>query len=306
MKPLVAIVGCGKVGSALGVLLACNGYRFAGVASRSIESARRLAERCGIDRFTDEPWTMTKEAHVILLTTPDDALEAVCVRLAQEEGIGSGAVVLHCSGAHPSTILSAARSCGAWIGSMHPLQSFPSTEVVGNPFDGIDMTIEGDEPACRQARNIACDVGANTLAIGTATKPLYHAAAVVASNFLVTLMDMALHLNEEAGIPYEKGFAPLKPLIWGTLNHIENIGPRAALTGPVVRSDLKTVETHLRAMNHHAPHWLPLYRSLIRANADLAFRAGRISAEVRDRFFELVQEAADVPEREGADGRREG
>lgn len=306
MKPLVAIVGCGKLGSTLGVLLARNGYRFAGVASRSIESARRLAERCGIDRFTDEPWTMTKEAQVILLTTPDDALEAVCARLAQEEGIGSGTVVLHCSGAHSSTILSAARSRGAWIGSMHPLQSFPSTEFVGNPFDGIDMTIEGDEPACRQARDIACDVGAHALAIGTETKPLYHAAAVVASNFLVTLMDMALHLNEKAGIPYEKGFAPLKPLICGTLNHIETIGPRAALTGPVVRSDLKTVETHLRAVNHHAPQWLPLYRSLIRANADLAFRAKRISAEVRDRFFELVQEAADVPEREEEDGRREG
>lgn len=305
MKPLVAIVGCGKVGSAFGVLLARKGYRFAGLASRSIESARRLAKRCGVDRFTDEPWTITREARVILLTTPDDALAAVCARLTQEEGIGSDTVVLHCSGAHPSTILSAAKSRGAWIGSMHPLQSFPSTEVVGNPFDGIEITIEGDEPACRQARDIASDVGANAIAIGTETKPLYHAAAVVASNFLVTLMDMALHLNEAAGIPYEKGFGPLKPLISGTLNHIEAIGPQAALTGPVVRSDLKTVEAHLRAMNLHAPRWLPLYRSLIRGNADLAFRAGRISSDVRDRFFELVQEAAEETERVGADVRKE-
>uniref|UniRef100_A0A7C4RR28 DUF2520 domain-containing protein n=1 Tax=Desulfatirhabdium butyrativorans TaxID=340467 RepID=A0A7C4RR28_9BACT len=306
MKPLVAIVGCGKVGSAFGVLLARKGYRFAGFASRSIESAKRLAERCGVDRFTDKPWTITREAQVILLTTPDDALSAVCERLVQEDGIGSGAVVLHCSGAHPSTILSAARSREAWIGSMHPLQSFPSREIAGNPFEGIEITIEGDEPACRQARDIAADVGADAIAIGTETKPLYHAAAVVASNFLVTLMDMALHLNEAAGIPYDTGFGPLKPLIFGTLKHIEAIGPQAALTGPVVRSDLKTVEAHLLAMNAHAPRWLPLYRSLIRGNADLAFRAGRISADVRDRFFELVKETAEDMERMEADVRKEG
>ncbi|MEW6260595.1 MAG: Rossmann-like and DUF2520 domain-containing protein [Thermodesulfobacteriota bacterium] len=290
MKPLVAIVGCGKVGSALGVVLTSKGYRFAGLASRSLTSARRLAERCGVDRFSDEPWAITREAQVILLTTPDDVLSGVCDRLAREDGIASGAIVLHCSGAHPSTILAAAASRGAWIGSMHPLQSFPSTEISGNPFEGIEISIEGDEPACSVARDIATDLGADSIAIGTETKPLYHAAAVVASNFLVTLMDMALHLNEAAGIPYEKGFGPLKPLISGTLKHIEAIGPRAALTGPVVRSDLKTVEAHLQAMHHHSPQWLPLYRSLIRATAELAFSAGRISADVRDRFFERVRE----------------
>ncbi len=306
MKPLIAIVGCGKVGSALGVVLSGKGYRFSGMASRSIDSARRLAERCGVERFTSEPWAVTREAQVILLTTPDDALSIVCDQLAQKDGIEPGAIVLHCSGAHPSTVLSSAKDRGAWIGSMHPLQSFPSTEISGNPFEGIEITVEGDEAACSVARNLVADLGGNAISIGTETKPLYHAAAVAASNFLVTLIDMALHLNEAAGIPYEQGFSPLKPLISATLKHIEAIGPQAALTGPVVRSDIKTIEAHLCSMNVHVPQWLPLYRSLIRANADLAYRAGRIPSDVRDRFFELVRKSVEKFERIEAKDSHEG
>lgn len=290
MKPVVAIVGCGRTGSALGVMLAQKGYPFSGLASRSLDSARRLAARCGIDRYSDRASSITRESDIILLTTPDDAIQQACERLVQENGISSGAAVLHCSGAHPSTILASARTAGAAIGSMHPLQSFASTEVIGNPFLGIQMAIEGDDAACRKAREIAIDLEAHPIAIGTETKPLYHAAAVVASNFLVVLMDMALRLNAAAGIPCEEGFAVLKPLITGTIHNIERIGPQAALTGPVVRSDLQTVKTHLQAMQAHAPEWLPLYRSLVRGTAELACKAGRIPAETRDRFLALARE----------------
>jgi predicted short-subunit dehydrogenase-like oxidoreductase (DUF2520 family) len=86
----------------------------------------------------------------------------------------------------------------------------------------------------------------------------------------------------------------LKPLITGTIHNIERIGPQAALTGPVVRSDLQTVKSHLQAMRAHAPEWLPLYRSLVQGTAELACKAGRIPVETRDRFLALAEEIPEI------------
>jgi len=278
MKPSFAIVGCGKVGTALGIFLSRAGYTIAGFSSKSLSSARHLAEIVFSDHFSDIPWDITRHADVVFITTPDSAIEETCSGISQHEGFADQAVVLHCSGALASSVLSSAKKRGAWIGSMHPLQSFASTEYRTNPFQGIIFSIEGEDPAVKIAKTIVSDLSGNAVTLLTEAKTLYHASAVAASNYLVTLLDLSVQLMEEAGVNRQDSFSLLKPLIVGTLSNIEKVGVRKALTGPIARGDVKTVKNHLAEIGSKRPDLLRLYKVLARYTVDIA-AAGNAASE---------------------------
>ena len=262
MKPSFAIVGCGRVGSALAKYLAEAGYIPAGLASKSLSSAKRVADLTGSASFTDTAWEVTRKADIIFITTPDGTIKETCESIAVKNGFNAGSVVLHCSAALTSTILLPAKNCGASIGSMHPLQSFASTEYSHNPFSGIVTSVEGDKKATDTASRVVADLGSGCVTIQTEAKILYHASAVVASNYLVTLLDLSLNLIRQAGVPADDAFRSLKPLIEGTLANIEKMGTRDALTGPIARGDIQTIENHLLEIGSKTPNLLPLYRIL--------------------------------------------
>ncbi len=277
MSASFAIVGCGKVGKALGKFLVAAGYDVAGVSSKSLSSAREAAKLLRTDRCSDVPWKITPAADVVLITTPDGAIADTCGRIAENRGFKTGAVVLHCSGALPSTILAPARDCGAFTGSMHPLQSFASDLFDRNPFEGIIMAVEGEPKALVIATQMANDLGAVCLAIKTEGKTLYHAAAVAASNYLVTLMSMAFKLLDAAGISGASAFDVLKPLIDGTLANIKAVGIPQALTGPIARGDVVTVKNHLSEIASRTPELMELFKTLSRYTIDIARAKGSLS-----------------------------
>jgi predicted short-subunit dehydrogenase-like oxidoreductase (DUF2520 family) len=278
MKPSFAIVGCGKVGTALGIFLTRAGYNAAGFASKRLSSAKHLAEIVFSDRFSNIPWDITRHADVVFVTTPDSAIEDTCSAISQNAGFTDQTVVLHCSGALASSILSSAKTCGAWIGSIHPLQSFASTDYRTNPFQGIIFSIEGEDPAVKIAKTIAADLSGTEVTLLTEAKTLYHASAVVASNYLVTLLDLAVQLMEETGVNRQDAFRLLKPLIEGTLSNIEKVGVRKALTGPIARGDVKTVKKHLEEIGFKRPDLLQLYKVLACFTVDIA-AAGNVVCE---------------------------
>jgi len=214
-------------------------------------------------------------------------IESVCESISKQNGFSPASVVLHCSGAHASTILNSARKSGASIGSMHPLQSFASVDITQNPFKGIRVAIEGDSMAVSTSAQMARDLEALPLQILTEGKPLYHAAAVVASNFLVTLMGAALRLIQQAGVPADEAFAVLRPLIEGTLANIDRSGVHQALTGPVVRGDVQTVETHIQAIGKAMPDLLPFYTCLVHYTAVQAAEGNRISPDLLKIFMDM-------------------
>ena len=146
-KPGFVIVGCGRLGTSLGKHLLRAGYPLLGLASKSLSSAEETAKIIGTDLYCDKAWEITKGADVIFLTTPDGVISDACRTLVENKGFKKGAIVLHCSGAHPSTILSADEKSGVFIGSMHPLQSFATKEIEGNPFSGIIISVEGADKA---------------------------------------------------------------------------------------------------------------------------------------------------------------
>ena len=277
MKPSFAIVGCGRVGTALAVFLTRAGYRAVGFASKRISSAEGVANMVGSERFSSVPWEITSSADIVFITTPDSAIPDTCNKISRHIGFAENAVVMHCSGALSSSVLSGAKDCGAWIGSMHPLQSFASADYEINPFQNIVVSIEGEEPALEFARKISRDLGGQGVEILTEAKTLYHASAVVASNFLVTLLDLAFQLIGQAGVHRRDAFNLLKPLIEGTLSNIEKVGTQDALTGPIVRGDVKTVEKHLEEIGLKSPKLLMLYKILAFHTIDIAAARGAIS-----------------------------
>ena len=256
MKPSFAIIGCGKVGRALAQQLPEAGYRPMGFSSRRITSARAAAEIAGaLDRCFEKTWEAAKDADIVFITTPDDAIKESCRIIVENNGFKKKSVVFHCSGALASTELALVKSgnaksgimTGVQIGSMHPLQSF-AVQKSGNPFDNIMMAVEGDPAAVETAREIVTDLGAQPFTISTDGKMLYHAAAVVASNYLVTLMDLAIKLMAASGVSETEAFKILNPLVKGTLANIESTGIPDALTGPIARGDVEIVTKHVQAL----------------------------------------------------------
>jgi len=124
---------------------------------------------------------------------------------------------------------------------------------------------------------MAEDLGSICLTIKTEAKTLYHASAVVASNYLVTLQDLALRLIGEAGLSGDDAFKVLNPLIKGTLSNIENVGAIKALTGPIARGDIETITRHLDEIGEKTPNLLLLYKILGQYTVDIALAGGTIS-----------------------------
>jgi predicted short-subunit dehydrogenase-like oxidoreductase (DUF2520 family) len=289
MKPSFAVVGCGRVGTAFARYLAGAGYRPAGFSSRRPESARTAATLAGApDKWFAESWDAARTADILLIATPDGLIAETCLEIFEKCRIREDAVVLHCSGMLPSTILASAADAGAKIGSMHPLQSFAARQYTDNPFAGIMMAIEGDAAAIETSRMMAEDLGATPFVIRTDGKTLYHAAAVAASNYLATLIAVAVKLMAASGAPEKDAFRILKPLVMGTLDNIETLGATDALTGPIARGDVDTVAAHLTAIGNMSADMLKFYKQMGRATVPLARSKGTLSEEAARRLLEIL------------------
>lgn len=289
MKPSFSVVGCGRVGTALAVFLTRAGYRAAGFSSKSLSSAKRVANRVHSDHFSRVPWEITVSADIVFITTPDSAIIETCDDISTNQGFTNKTVVFHCSGALASSVLSSAKRCGAHIGSMHPLQSFASTEYEINPFQGIIISIEGEDHAVKTARKIVADLDGMSVGILTEFKTFYHASAVVASNYLVTVLDLAIQLIGAAGIKERDAFSLLRPLIDGTLSNIEKVGTKDALTGPISRGDVKTVEKHIQEINDKRPDLVMLYKSLGAYTVKIAAARGTMLESTLQRLKSITR-----------------
>ncbi len=265
----VAVIGAGNTGKVLALALKKQGYKIAAAFSRTPASREAAAEMLCCPVFKN-PTEAAGGADIVLLTTPDSVIEEVCNEIASGGGFHSGQVVLHTSGAHSSTILHSAREQGVRVLSLHPLQTFPEVEAGLRSLKGTYFTMEGDEGAARMAAEMVEAMGGETIAIPTEMKPLYHAAACVACNYLVALLDAALKMFQCAGVPPGKAMEALLPIMNCTLYNVKELGTEKALTGPIARGDISTVKSHLQSMEEHIPELLPLYKHLGLQTVELA------------------------------------
>ena len=287
-KPDISIIGAGVVGTALGVLAAKAGYRVVAVAGRTIESARKAAGMIA-HAVACSPAEAAARGNLVLLTVPDDAIASVADRLAETGAVRAGAVVAHCSGALGSDVLAVlARRCGARVASMHPLQTFPTVPMAMNSIPGCYFFCEGDATAVSAVMQLAGDLGGIPMEIEADRKTLYHAAACMACNYLATLQEAAIATAVLAGVGTLPARQALAPLVAATARNVMDLGPGAALTGPIARGDKQTVARHLAALDATSPSLAALYRQLGRRTVDLACRAGKIDPPTAEELMRIL------------------
>ena len=260
----VAIIGAGRMGRGLALAL---------------ERAGAKAAVLGRERRPGDTLT----AALVLLAVPDEAIRMVAKELACAGGVDGRQVVLHLSGLLDSRALAPLAPTGAALGSFHPLQSVADPADAPARLAGAFAGIEGDDRALAAAEGLAAALGMRPVRLEPGAKPAYHAGAVIASNYLVVLADLAERIARGTGIPPRDAARLYLPLMRGTVANLEQ-GPAGALTGPIRRGDAATVRAHLEVLSGEDRE---LYRALGRAALELARRAGLSEAAAERMAREL-------------------
>ena len=267
----IGFIGAGKVASALGLYFQSHGLDVAGYCSRTAASALRASGLTGTLCYSSLP-LLAESCGVLFVTTPDSAIadvDAEAAALLRAERLAADKIWIHTSGALPSTELSQLASLGCAVGSLHPMQSFGEPTASAKMLEESYFTVEGSKAALETMREILTVCGARFDEIETKNKPLYHAGACVLSNYLVTLLDSGFSMLRAAGLRGDAVFDAALPLLEGTLQNVRQKGTAEALTGPIARGDLGTVDVHLRALDAELPERAPLYRALGLATVEM-------------------------------------
>ena len=269
-NPPIAIIGTGRLARALGRVLVNRGAPVAIVAGRRADQA---AEAAGFVGPAVEPARIEEvpaRVERVLVAVPDRAVTEVAQRLA-DAGMRAG-VALHTSGVSGPDALAPLRSAGVSCGALHPLQTV-STAVRGvEVLPGATYGLTAAGAAAAWAEEIIALLDGAVLHIPARARAAYHAAAVLAGNGTVALIDAAEVLMERAGVPRDQGRAALAPLVSASLSNVLAAGSAASLTGPIERGDVETVAAHLRAVSAAPAPLADLYRSVAAQLLDLAKR----------------------------------
>jgi predicted short-subunit dehydrogenase-like oxidoreductase (DUF2520 family) len=289
MTDSVALIGPGRVGSAIAKFLVAANYRMTAVIGRHPE---RTAEACAFigcpaDCATTE-LRRCADARIILLAVPDDRIATVASKMAKTCALDEK-FLIHFSGLLPSSILQYDTAKTERLLSLHPLFPFANCQQAYENLKGCPCALEGGSEALRLGQHLVTTFSGQPFEITAENKPLYHTAASMASNFLVTLLGISRDLLRQCGIPENRLTPTLMPLIHATLANINALPPEQGLTGPIVRGDSGTVKQHLKALDTGIPEILATYRQLARATLALACRSGRLDPVKAAALAELLK-----------------
>jgi predicted short-subunit dehydrogenase-like oxidoreductase (DUF2520 family) len=285
--PIIGIVGAGAVGTALGVALTRAGWPVHAVASRDPGRRERFRSLVDVSRVFADPEPILDEVELIILAVPDDAIAP----LAGSLRMYGGQAMIHTSGALGAEVLAPAMAAGTQIGAFHPLVAFADTERAVEALRGATIAIEGDDQLASMLAGMAEALGATPVRLAPGSKAAYHAAAVLAAGGFVALLDAIAELGRVAGLDEAGSLAIYGPLIEGTLGNARVLGIRAALTGPMTRGDVGTLEAHLETLRRHAPDATPLYVAAAGREIDLAEARGALAPEDATKMRALLATA---------------
>ena len=281
----LGFIGAGKVGTALATLLNGKGYQVAAVSSRSSSSAENLAKSVDDCKVYNDNQSVADAATFIFITTPDDVIQEV----ASQAQWHPGQSVIHCSGAASTDILEHAREAGAMVGSLHPLQTFAGVQQAIENIPGSTFAAEAEKPLLGVLEELVTALDGQFIELQASDKVAYHAAAVIACNYLVTLVKLATDLWQTFSVPKEQAVHALLPLIQGTLNNIDKMGIPQCLTGPIARGDTGTIRKHIDALSKVAPDLLPAYKELGLQTIPVSIAKGKITESQAEELEALLK-----------------
>jgi predicted short-subunit dehydrogenase-like oxidoreductase (DUF2520 family) len=290
----MSIIGMGNVGKTLGFLFARAGVAIESVHSRSERSARdglAFIRQGSLARRLEE----VAPADFLLIATNDAALSGIGADTLTACRLRPGSIAFHCSGATSSELLGPLRGAGLHVGSVHPVFSFAAPERDVRRFGGTWCGVEGDELALPHLDDLFKSIGGHPFRVDRERKSLYHASLVIACNYLVGLMDVAMRVCQAAGVEEASLGAILGPFVRGTLDNVLQLGPAAALTGPIARGDHAVVARQLVALQGVGREEEALYRLLGQVTVGLSARKGAASPADLARLREILTGAEATP-----------
>lgn len=248
---LINIIGSGNVGKTLARLFVVkNLVSVAGIYNRTEVNAINAIDFIGQGKYYNNIVDLPK-ADLTFITTSDSYIVDASQKFFLNENLSPGSIVVHCSGVLQSNSMALLRDKGCYICSIHPMHSFIDPHISVSNYSGTYCAIEGDEEAIQKISNLFVAIGSKLIRVASDKKPLYHAAGVFASNYLLTLASQALACLQEAGISAEDSCQLVVNLMQSTLNNLsDKKNPASALTGPLKRGDFNTINLHLNAFTN--------------------------------------------------------
>ncbi len=244
MEQKIGFIGAGKVGQTLGHYFISKGIEVSGYYSLSEGDTAIAADFTGTKSYRYLE-TLLEENGIVFITVSDDAIDTVAGQCAEiikdhlQDSHYKETLFVHTSGVHTSELLTAHELEGY---SLHPLESFPQA-MRRETLNLMSLEGHSDKDELFEALLEVADI--EFFRIKAHQKAQYHAAAAIASNYLVTTLAYATEQLEAIGLTPDMAMQALFPLIQGTVDNIRRLGLEKALTGPIKRGDLKTVEKHL-------------------------------------------------------------
>lgn len=277
----IALIGAGRVGIA--VISKLKRYKIAGVWDIDKKAEKRCYRILGKRYKPLSLKELVEKAKVILIATPDKEIEEVYKKI--ESLLKRDKTLIHFSGALSSNIF---KKRGIGRASMHPVQTFPSLKSsIIEP--GLYFAIEGNPKGIKIAKGLVTTMRGKYIALSPSSKPLYHTMCVVASNFLVGILDFAVELGKVIKLRPEYTIEILSPLIEQTLKNIKKSGSIKALSGPIERGDIETIEKHIISLKKYAPKFTDLYISISSYLLFIARRKGNISKSEEKKFLKILK-----------------
>ena len=263
----IGIIGAGKVGTTLGKYLSIHGKNVTGFYSRTHESADEAATFAETETYSSL-CKLVEKSDVIFITTPDGVIPQVWGDLLHQDI--SNRIICHFSGSLSSHVFSGREEAGAAGISMHPMYAFSDKFHSYEQFHTAYLTLEGDPEAVAVMKPMWEAIGHHVLTLKAEDKIKYHAAAAMASNEMLGLMQASLDILSECGFSEKDSMALLTPLVQGNIASMLEKGCVNALTGPVERGDAQTVRKHLQALEGSKAG--KIYQSLGSTMVELAKR----------------------------------
>lgn len=286
-NPTTFVVGAGPVATALAGALRLGGVPVLGLWARRAAQARHAGATAGVAAFSSAPPDILLESEVIILAVRDQVIAEVAGMLLGTGLVNKRHVLLHCAGAasaqellSDATVDAAGGSKVAGIGTLHPLSAIADGKDAMRALKGTVFGVEGDEVGRTMAGRLVHALGGVMLALDSSQMAAYHAAAALASNYVVSAIDAAAAVLSSAGVPPDDAARALVPLAKGALENVIGHGTTAGLTGPVRRGDVATIHRHLDALRGK-PELAEIYRALARRAVEIASRIDGPSAPDR-------------------------
>ncbi len=283
----VAVIAAGRLGSSLSAAVEQAGYNVAAASSRRAEHRDWLGTRLPNSVIAERAQTAADLATVVFITGPDSAIEEICdgIRWRDDQA------VLHCAGVLPVSVLNSATGQGASTGGFHPLQTFPSPDS-SHRLKDVSFAIEADNSdLLHWLKSLATDLGGSPVEIESGQRAAYHASAVMACGLVAGLVGLAAEMWEPLGVHRDDALKRLIPMIRSTVDSLDEQGLPLAITGPFVRGDVDTVESHLDATNQNSPEMRRAYAALALASLHIAREQGGLSDEDFERIKSLLSPA---------------